>query len=238
MKANKVKQTLTLILTFALIVSLLVISFYFWQFKGAISQSQEVWGQFGDFVGGSLNPILSLMGLIALLLTIVLQNEELQASREELTESRKQLKRTAAANETQLKFISAQQQRDDLFRLINKLVDRINNNYNGNHLSGNLSLHQAMMGEPDVNKNGHLMKVYERADDRNTRTHKIMKFIEKDLESLKQMLEEYEQVSINTAGKTPLMKFYKSEYRDFIEVMCKYSIFKKNLAEFYCDWKP
>jgi len=46
--------------------------------------SKEVLGQFGDFVGGTLNPLLSLLALAAILWTIILQSEELKATREEL----------------------------------------------------------------------------------------------------------------------------------------------------------
>ncbi len=42
-------------------------------FKGELSNSQEVWGQFGDYFGGLLNPVLSFFAFCALLCTIHLQ---------------------------------------------------------------------------------------------------------------------------------------------------------------------
>lgn len=55
-------------------VALLVVPLvYFWNFSGILSSSQDVWGQFGDYFGGILNPVLSFCAFIALLYTIHLQ---------------------------------------------------------------------------------------------------------------------------------------------------------------------
>jgi phosphotransferase system glucose/maltose/N-acetylglucosamine-specific IIC component len=70
--------------TVALLTVLLLAAFYFWNFHGSISVSQDTWGQFGDFIGGALNPIIGLFGLFALLMTLVLQTKELELTREEL----------------------------------------------------------------------------------------------------------------------------------------------------------
>lgn len=50
---------------------------------------RAAWGQLGDFIGGVTNPVLSFMGLIALLVTVKLQADQLNATREELDESRR-----------------------------------------------------------------------------------------------------------------------------------------------------
>ncbi len=65
--------------------SILIISIiYFLNFHGTLSSNQTVWGEFGDYFGGILNPILSFFALIALLLTIVLQSNDLSLTREQL----------------------------------------------------------------------------------------------------------------------------------------------------------
>ena len=56
--------------------------FYLSKFGTSFSDKQEVRGQFGDFVGGTINPVLSFLTLVALALTVVLQTKQLQASRE------------------------------------------------------------------------------------------------------------------------------------------------------------
>lgn len=67
-----------------------------------LSDDKGDWGTFGDYMGGVLNPIFAFASFMALLYTIKLQLEELQATREEL-------KRSADAQETQLKIIKEQQ---------------------------------------------------------------------------------------------------------------------------------
>ena len=228
MTSKNLLKWLAVIFLSAIASFALVISFYFSKFDGALSSDQAVWGAFGDFVGGTLNPILSFMALIALLLTIILQNRELEQTREEL-------KRTAYANEQQANYIVAQQQRDDLFRLINKLADRINNNYNGNHLTSKRSIHAALIGEPNVNKNPELMQLYSESQDTSTRTYKILRYIESDLQLLSGFLSEYDKVSVTKAGTTPLPEFYKSEFHEFVKVLGQYNMIKPELMQFWCN---
>jgi len=83
-----------------------VLSAYFYNFNGEISPNSDKWGVFGDFIGGSLNPVFSFLALIALLVTLWLQSkqteisiQELKISRKELTETRKELSRSAEAQE-------------------------------------------------------------------------------------------------------------------------------------------
>lgn len=47
--------------------------FYASNFTGGVAVSQEKWGQFGDYFGGVLNPILSFFAFSALLYTVYLQ---------------------------------------------------------------------------------------------------------------------------------------------------------------------
>ena len=88
---------------------------YLFNFSSGLSKDQAVWGQFGDFVGGTVNPILGFLTVIALALTIVLQNRqlamsahELQLSRTELELTRQELKRSAEAQELSEKALRAQ----------------------------------------------------------------------------------------------------------------------------------
>ena len=64
----------------ALIVELYV---YVHFFPGEIEADHSRWGEFGDFLGGTLNPFFALLGLLALLLTIVLIHHRRWPSRPE-----------------------------------------------------------------------------------------------------------------------------------------------------------
>ena len=71
-----------------IIAAVLVIAIYVLRFLGApISADTESWGQFGDYIGGLLNPTFSFLALLALLATFRLQVRELSISARELKNS-------------------------------------------------------------------------------------------------------------------------------------------------------
>lgn len=217
------------ILIVAGVTILIVFGLYFGNFSGGLSAKNEVWGTFGDFVGGVLNPAFSLLALIALLRTIQLQVYELACTREEL-------RKTAEANELQAACIAGQQKRDDLFRLIQKVSERINRNFNNNVLDERMCLQKALLGELDINKNQYLYDVYIYAQQSGSRTKKILGYIQEDLLQMKLFLDRYEVVSAELSGPTPIIMFYKREYEDLVLAFCQLGLFEKELAIFYCGW--
>ncbi len=79
------------------------------------SKDPAVWGQFGDFIGGTTNPILAFLTFIGLLLTIILQGKQLENSNRqialstnELELTRKELARAAQAQERAEKELGRQ----------------------------------------------------------------------------------------------------------------------------------
>lgn len=69
----------------AILVSILTV--YFYKFHGPLSSEDSAWGTFGDFVGGTLNPIFSLLAFFALIYTIKLQSIEMRNSTNQLEKS-------------------------------------------------------------------------------------------------------------------------------------------------------
>lgn len=69
------------------IVAVLVIAAFAVWFVGPLSCEPASWGQFGDYVGGLLNPTFSFLALLALLATLGLQIRELKISAKELKNS-------------------------------------------------------------------------------------------------------------------------------------------------------
>jgi len=124
-KGDSLKMTLYWVGGLGILLTLVVFGFYAYHFHGGISSTQNHWGVFGDFIGGTLNPILSLLGLLALLYTIYLQNEALISSKEELTSSneelrlsRKELKQSNTTAEKQAEYFKIRGELDDLMRII------------------------------------------------------------------------------------------------------------------------
>lgn len=76
-------------------VAATVVGYMYWStFGGDLISEHDKWGLFGDYVGGTLNPILAFFALFALLITIHLQVRE-------LVQTRNILKETVAASEVQ-----------------------------------------------------------------------------------------------------------------------------------------
>lgn len=70
----------------ALIILVYLVNF-FPIFGAQLSGDTAVWGQFGDYIGGTLNPILSFISVVLLIRSLSLQNEANDALRNELKNS-------------------------------------------------------------------------------------------------------------------------------------------------------
>lgn len=97
--------------TIAGVVLLIPIVSYVSMYGYQLSDSQELWAQFGDFFGGLLNPIYALLAFLALLYTISLQSVEL---RQTTTEFR----RSADSMQQQLDHYKDTAKKEDLYRII------------------------------------------------------------------------------------------------------------------------
>jgi hypothetical protein len=67
----------------AFISMVVAVSLYVKTFGNTIAQSHEVWGQFGDFLGGTTNPVLAFMAFIGVLWTIGLTYKTMEMQRME-----------------------------------------------------------------------------------------------------------------------------------------------------------
>lgn len=57
-----------------------------------ISLDTAVWGAFGDYIGGILNPIFAFLSFTALVITLLYQNKQLEQNQKILKETKKALK--------------------------------------------------------------------------------------------------------------------------------------------------
>lgn len=107
---------------FAFTLAVALVYPYFYSFPFSLSKGdhwQEVWGQFGDYVGGILNPLFSLTTIFALLYTIILQSKELH-------ESTKQLTFSAEAFQKQNAVLEKQQFETTFFQMLTLFNEIIN----------------------------------------------------------------------------------------------------------------
>lgn len=110
-KAIEWKIKISLFIGFALICIVLIT--YFSNFHGSLSKTDSTWGTFGDFIGGTLNPILASLGFYWLTASIRLQLKELRDTREVLKETAIHQEKLAELEninvETQKKLFEIQQ---------------------------------------------------------------------------------------------------------------------------------
>ncbi|WP_051361315.1 hypothetical protein [Desulfuromonas sp. TF] len=122
---NRIVNRLTAIFTVAVLAACIAIGAYVLKFDAGLSSNPEIWGQFGDYIGGVLNPFFALLGLIALLLTIVLQSRELEYTRQELRNSSIALEGSREIAQQQKDLLNTQDQKEDIYRVINFIYEEI-----------------------------------------------------------------------------------------------------------------
>ncbi|GAB6043725.1 hypothetical protein [Endothiovibrio diazotrophicus] len=115
-------KLLIIVGTIAGAVLLIPIVSYISMYGYHLSDSQELWAQFGDFFGGLLNPIYALLAFLALLYTISLQSAEL---RQATTEFR----RSADSMQQQLDHYKDAAKKEDLYKIIKDIDDDLEKIY-------------------------------------------------------------------------------------------------------------
>lgn len=115
MEPKYLKLVLAALAAIALIALTGVVLLYAQHFEQGPLDSHSAWGEFGDYLGGTLNPIFGLLSFFALLATLLIQTHQLQLSktelqltREELAASRTEYQRSADA-QTEMSNSLAQQ---------------------------------------------------------------------------------------------------------------------------------
>ncbi|MBX8492568.1 hypothetical protein K5D42_22125 [Pseudomonas cichorii] len=123
------KQIFTLIF----LAFIAVYGLYFSSFHGPLAQGQDTWGQFGDFLGGTLNPILSFITIYLLYKTIILQQESLQKTQDSLSISRDtyslskiELNRSKEILEAQNQLILLQKFEGAFFEIVKLTIESVN----------------------------------------------------------------------------------------------------------------
>ncbi|MBB3185497.1 putative membrane protein [Halomonas fontilapidosi] len=86
------------LISVALLIAIIASSVYIYYFSWMPSSSHEKWAQFGDFMGGTLNPVFGFISLLAILITLFVQARELSHSTEALQDQGESLRVQAFEN--------------------------------------------------------------------------------------------------------------------------------------------
>lgn len=226
--ANSISAIAKWISGVAVAFLLTVLAFYFANFNNGLSSDQATWGTFGDFLGGTLNPLFSLLALLALLVTIVQQREALNISSTELKLTREELEKSSAALNDQVQHMRMEIELNDINRLIDKISSRINTNFNENRLgkirgigTESLSVHQIVkqqMGGDDSS----IAALRDRLKDGTSDAAITMTWIHGDLKRLKVYIETYtsilaeKEIGKNRNKAAMLQEYFQHEFSDLV----------------------
>lgn len=116
----------------SILVSLAIaIWVYRLKFGGALSNNSSDWSNFGSYMGGIFGPLVSFITLLAVLKTVYLQRELLDAQKFEFSELRKLQLREMERQDQQLQIAKSESERmriqsyqATLLELCNKLVEQ------------------------------------------------------------------------------------------------------------------
>lgn len=124
-RVNPLVMFFTLASIIATSCIVIVLSAYFLSFDGGLTTDHDKWGMFGDYVGGTLNPILAFLSFLALLFTILLQSKELKISNETLRETKIELEQSRKIAEEQSEFYRNESDKSDVIKAIDSVHSEI-----------------------------------------------------------------------------------------------------------------
>lgn len=81
---SSIERKITISLVIGGVLIFFVVGMYFKNFHGSLLDKAEEWGPFGDYIGGTLNPILAALAFYWLTASIRLQIQELRETKVEL----------------------------------------------------------------------------------------------------------------------------------------------------------
>lgn len=93
------------------LLAMCMLALYIKNFGATPSSRQDIWGQFGDYFGGILNPLLSSLALAAVLVTLRIQGQDLRIAQDENKQTNRHLN-------DQAKYIRLQTFESVFFRLL------------------------------------------------------------------------------------------------------------------------
>lgn len=125
---SKFFSTQLLIMLFLTSVGGIIMTYVIYVGGFSFSKDPAHWGQFGDYIGGTLNPLIGLASLTAIIYAVRLQIKQLTVSREELSATRIELEASRKAQEDtsrslqgQLQNLRVQQFESTFFKLVESL---------------------------------------------------------------------------------------------------------------------
>ncbi|MGL4476173.1 MAG: hypothetical protein ACRCT7_17220 [Shewanella sp.] len=97
---------------------------YLSKFNGELG-NQEQFGQFGDYLGGVLNPILGFATVVLLVVSLKLQMNELALARKEMMAANVEASLSREAMQAQVAHLDKEAKLNEIIRLLNDVKNKI-----------------------------------------------------------------------------------------------------------------
>ena len=126
------QKKITVVIPTAVSLALIVIAVHIYNFALTGKADQEAFAQFGDYLGGILNPILGFTTILLLIYSIQIQAKELKNAREEMKIANREAKRSSEAALKQAEYLHTRAIIDDTMRVISELENNLEQIFNIN----------------------------------------------------------------------------------------------------------
>jgi len=105
----------------SVVVVLACYAFFYFNYGGL---AQGNFAQFGDFVGGTLNPVLGFLTVGLLVWSIQIQMRELRLTREEISATKNEAEMSRKAMEAQVSHLATEAELNEINRLLIDVINR------------------------------------------------------------------------------------------------------------------
>lgn len=108
------------------VVCIAAYAIWFIIYNRGISDDPAIWGTFGDYIGGVVGTVIAFSVFLATLKIIQLQKEAMDLQKQELEETRKELKKSSNAQELQATLLKEQHFDNTFFYWLERLGEQVN----------------------------------------------------------------------------------------------------------------
>lgn len=211
-----------------IILFAVALGLYFFRFgTNSLSENHAAWGVFGDYIGGTVGPLIALLAFLGLLWTIRINERELELTREELRHSRVALEQSNYIAEGRAERERAEERKNDLSRVIHSISSDLNA-----LLARPLTVPPSLAlsnGQTvrfsDNYKVADLVDSYEIHEHRfniTPKNHQVIRELSIGISRLVHYLRAYEQ----TAENDFFTAYYKRKYAKYIQILSDESFLK------------
>jgi type II secretory pathway pseudopilin PulG len=203
------KRRLILVAIAAIVLLCAPLAAYVTNFGTKWSTDPGTWGQFGDFIGGSLNPLYALLAFLALLYNLRLQSEQVNSAKEEAREAA----RSAQAQIDALRQRADRDEIQDTLAVIAATLDScldefVSPNQSHPQLQLRQVIHEGWRLRSASVKGGPYDDYVRTAQTGGTIVEELHSRVKRTAEALFQFVGRYEAI----APGMPMATFYKQRY--------------------------